>query len=220
MPNRRLGKERISVLVKDTESKNRSLWESIQALITGEIRFATNDKAAEMGLANFVRCINLSRQKLAKSELATVSDLIDYVRKNVQYDDYLRKKFGPEADERIGNLEELKTFSKEVEQVIEENKLPDIGVLEGVDVEENTLSRFLGNIALMTDVRDNGEDKVDCVCPWIISTNDRLLYRRYTLQRVKKMCFVILICRFGMAGRVCSGIISRINPSSQIRRYR
>ena len=92
-----------------------------------------------------------------------MSELIDYVREHVNYDDYLRKKFGPDADERIGNLEELKTFSMEVDRVTEENVLPNIGILDEQEEEETTLQRFLGNIALMTDVRDAGEDMVDSV---------------------------------------------------------
>jgi hypothetical protein len=75
----------------------------------------------------------------------------------------LRKKFGPDADERIANLEELKTFSREIDRVTEENVLPDVGVGKTNEEDESALGRFLGNIALMTDVRDGGEDKVDSV---------------------------------------------------------
>jgi len=171
------------MLVRDSEAKNRTLWESVMGLISGEIRFSSNDKAAEAGLGSFIRCINLSRQKLAAGDLSTVSELIDYVRKQLQFDDYLRKKFGPEADERINNLEELKTFSKEVEQVTDENKLPEIGVLETTEEEETPLSRFLGNIALMTDVRDGAEDKIDCVGHNPISPNSRSLYQPYTPRK-------------------------------------
>jgi hypothetical protein len=159
-----MGKERIAMLVRDGEARNRSLWDSIQALIAGEIRFAGNDRAAEAGLASFVRCIRASQTKVSSTEINTVSDLIDHIRKTLKYDDHLRKKFGPDADERIGNLEELKVFSTEVEHVTEENMLPDIGLVEVQVEEESALSRFLGNIALMTDVRDAGEDTVDSVC--------------------------------------------------------
>ena len=102
------------------------------------------------------------------NEIQSVSELIDYIRENVNYDDYLRKKFGPETDERIGNLEELKLFSVEVDRVTEENVLPNIGVLEAQD-EETALERFLGNISLMTDVRDAGEDMVDSVSASVIA---------------------------------------------------
>ena len=179
-----MGKERITVLLKDSETKNRTLWESIQALISGEIRFASSDRAAEISLSSLVRCINTARQKLASGDLATVADLIDYIRKTLQYDEYLRKKFGPEVDERLGNIEELKTFSKEVDQVTEENTLPDIGISEATEEEETALSRFLGNIALMTDVRDGGEEKADCVCYYLTITEKRLLYPPFTLPRV------------------------------------
>ena len=166
-----MGKERIAILVQDTETKSRSLWESIQALVVGEIRFATNDKVAETALATFVRTITVARRKLTTKEITSVADVIDYIRENVNYDDYLKKKFGPEADERIANLDELKTFSMEVDRVTEENNLPDIGILEAEDEEETALERFLGNIALMTDVRDAGEDKVDSVSYHLRHTN-------------------------------------------------
>ena len=90
--------------------------------------------------------------------------MIDHIRQVLNYDDYLRKKFGVEADERISNLEELKTFAKEVDKVTEENVLPEIGVLDETIDEESPLARFLGNIALMTDVCDDADDKLDCVC--------------------------------------------------------
>lgn len=161
VPPRRMGKERISLLQKKAEEQNQTLWDSIQAILTGEIKF---DKPAADGMGLFVRCITSVRAKLASQEIVDVSDLIDYLRKTLKYDEYLRKKFGAEADERIGNLEELKTFAKEVDKVTEENVLPEIGVLDVPTEEESSLARFLGNIALMTDVRTTEEDKLDCVC--------------------------------------------------------
>jgi superfamily I DNA/RNA helicase len=108
IPNRRLGKERIAMLVKDAETKNQLLWESVQAIVTGELRFTGTDRAAETGLSNFARCISSARLRLSRNEISSVSELIDYVRNSVQYDVYLGKKFGPEADDRIANLEELR----------------------------------------------------------------------------------------------------------------
>jgi DNA helicase-2/ATP-dependent DNA helicase PcrA len=156
-----MGKERISVLVKKAEAKNQTLWDSVQAMLTGEIRF---DQPAKEGMAVLVRCITSARAKFASKEMVEVSDLIDYIREKLKYDDYLRHKFNAAADERIGNLEELKTFAKEVNRVTEENVLPEIGVLDTSAEEESPLARFLGNIALMTDVCDNDDDKLDCVC--------------------------------------------------------
>ena len=95
-------------------------------------------------------------------------ELIDFVRNKVNYDDHLRKKFGPEADQRIGNLEELKNFAEEIERITEDNQLPEIGIGEELRVEERALERFLGNISLMTDVRDSGQDKIDCVRPSVV----------------------------------------------------
>jgi superfamily I DNA/RNA helicase len=166
VPTRRLGKERIAVLVQDSETKDRSLWESIQASIDGNLRLANHDKGAETGLVNLVRCITMAREKAGTGEVGMVSALIDCLRKDVKYDEHLRKKFGPDADERIANLEELKTFSMEIDRVTVENTLPEIRVAGARQDEETALSRFLGNIALMTDVRDGGEDKVDCV--WLL----------------------------------------------------
>ena len=179
VPGRRLGKERIAVLVKDTETKSRTLWESIQAILAGEIRFASNDRAAENALAIFARTIAAARKKLVSAELISVAEVIDYIRESVNYDDYLRKRFGPEADERIANLEELKAFSVEVDRMTEENNLPDIGIAEAKEEEETALEQFLGNIALMTDVRDAGEDKVACV-----SSDSRQANVRITISTI------------------------------------
>jgi DNA helicase II / ATP-dependent DNA helicase PcrA len=163
VPNRRLGKQRIDILVKDGQTNSRSLWQSLHALISGEIRFPTKDTVTESCLVSFIASIKTAQQNHASRQLATVSDLINYVRSVLGYDGHLRKKFGPEFDERVGNVEELKTFSTEIEQVTEENKLPDIGVGGSQNQEETPLQRFLGNIALMTDVRDAEDDKYDNV---------------------------------------------------------
>ena len=160
VPPRRMGKERISLLQKKADEKNRTFWDSIQAILTGEIKF---DSSALENMTQFVRCITGAQAKLASKEIVEVSDLIDYLRKTLKYDEHLKKKFGAEADERIGNLEELKMFAKEVDKVTEENVLPEIGVLNALTDDESPLARFLGNIALMTDVRDNEDDKLDCV---------------------------------------------------------
>ena len=80
----------------------------------------------------------------------------------MKYDAHLRKKFGPEADERIANLEELKTFANEIAKITDENELPDIGLVE--NLEESPLERFLGNIPLMTEVQDGEDEKFDNVC--------------------------------------------------------
>jgi DNA helicase II / ATP-dependent DNA helicase PcrA len=219
VPGRRLGKERIAVLVKDTETKSRSLWESIQALLVGEIRFASNDKVAENALRGFVRTIAAARKTLASTEITNVAELIDYIRENVNYDDHLRKKFGPEADERIANLEELKTFSVEVERVTEENNLPDIGIVEAKEEEETALERFLGNIALMTDVRDAGEDKVASVGHYLRRAEVQITIS--TIHAAKGFkCFNLLTDRIGMACSIYSRSLSGIDTSFESRGYR
>ena len=152
------------MLVRDSENKGRSLWESVQALIDGEIRFSSTDRSLKAGLTEFVRNIMAMQRKLASSEIPLVSELIDHIRTTFKYDDHLRKKFGPEADERIKNLEELKIFAVEVYRMTEDSNLPDLEIVGAEDEEETALARFLGNITLMTDVRD-GDEEGDCVRP-------------------------------------------------------
>jgi DNA helicase-2/ATP-dependent DNA helicase PcrA len=161
VPNRRLGEQRLSHFIKHSESNSRSIWDSIEAFIRGEIRFPINDKQAEDNLAAFVRTIKLARTSLAAGQIASVAELIDFVREKVKYDGHLRKKFGAEADDRIANLEELKTFANEIAKVTNENELPDIGF--GGTTEESPLERFIGNITLMTDVQDGEDSKFDNV---------------------------------------------------------
>jgi superfamily I DNA/RNA helicase len=158
-----MGKERIATLVKDSESKSRPLWESLQALISGQLRFPQTDRAAETGVSTLIRTLESARERLAAGMISTVADLIDFVRAKVQYDAHLTKRFAAEADERIGNLEELKNFAGEIERITEDNELPEIGVGQEPR-EESALEQFLGNISLMTDVRDCGDEKMDCVC--------------------------------------------------------
>jgi len=163
VPNRRLGDQRLSHFINDSEANSRSIWNSIEAFLRGEIRFPINDKQAEDNLAAFMRTIRLAQTRLATGQIASVADLIDFVREQVKYDGHLRKKFGPEADERIANLDELKTFANEIAKFTNENELPDIGL--GDTPEESPLERFMGNISLMTDVQSGEDEKFDNVRP-------------------------------------------------------
>jgi ATP-dependent DNA helicase UvrD/PcrA len=167
VPSRKIGKERVGVFLRDSEKKKRTVWESVEACVRGELRFSsTYSESAysiQSGLANFAKCILSARQGLASKEIASISELIDFVRQGLEYDEHLMKKFGADGADRIANLEELKTFSKEVESVKNKDDLPEIGVLGAADEEETALSRFLGNIALMTDNRDGDDDHLTCV---------------------------------------------------------
>jgi len=188
VPNRRLGEQRLSHFIKDSESNSRSIWDSIEAFLRGETRFPINDKQAEDNLATFVRTIKLARTSLAAGQIASVADLIDFVREKVKYDGHLRKKFGAEADDRIANLEELKTFANEIAKVTNENELPDIGL--GGTREESPLERFMGNITLMTDVQDGEDSKFDSV---LFPTAGHTLRIRSPSQlfMLQKVCFLI-----------------------------
>jgi hypothetical protein len=126
----------------------------------------------------------------------------------------LRKKFGPDADERIGNLEELKTFAIEVDRVTMEHTLPELGITEATLENETSLSRFLGNIALMTDVRDEGEDKVDCVKSPHPFADFRSPYQQYMQRKVPSVS--IPDRRSGMASSLHPGFISRLNSTLEI----
>ena len=151
----------MAVLLKHSESKSLSMWDTIHAFLRGEFRFATVDKQAEDNIAAFTNTIKVARERLVSQQIASVAELIEFVRESVRYDAHLRKKFGPEADDRIANVEELKTFANEIAKVTNENELPDIGL--GETPEESLLERFLGNITLMTDVQDGDDGKLDNV---------------------------------------------------------
>ena len=189
VPNRRLGEQRLSHFIKDSESNSRSIWDSIEAFLRGEIRFPINDKQAEDNLAALIRTIKLARTSLAAGQIASVAELIDFVREKVKYDAHLRKKFGAEADDRIANLEELKTFANEIAKVTNQNELPDIGL--GGTRDESPLEKFMGNITLMTDVQDGEDSKFDNV---LFPTAGRMLRIRSPSQLFMLQKVYFLVC--------------------------
>src|SRR3981189_1944012 len=90
VPNRRMGKERISVLVKKAEAKNQTLWDSVQAMLTGAIRC---EQPVKEGMTVFVRCVTSARAKFASKLVVVDLDLVLAICEKLTYDDYLRHKF-------------------------------------------------------------------------------------------------------------------------------
>ena len=107
----------------------------------------------------------------------------------MKYDGHLRKKFGAEADDRIANLEELKTFANEIAKVTNQNELPDIGL--GGTRDESPLEKFMGNITLMTDVQDGEDSKFDNV---LFPTAGRTLKIRSPSQQFMLQKVYFLVC--------------------------
>jgi DNA helicase II / ATP-dependent DNA helicase PcrA len=165
VPNRRLGKQRIDMLIRDAQAKKGSLWASLNALASGKLQFPQNDAVAVASIRALIQVIEGLGNEHRSGQKKTVADLVHFVRNDLGYDTHLRKKFGPEVEERYGNLEELKVISKEIDNVVEQNVLPDIGIQVNQDG-ETPLEKFLGNVVLMTDVRDKtGGIANDCVIP-------------------------------------------------------
>ena len=165
-PSRKIGETSIAEMIKLGEENKLSLWAVAQKVVAGEMKPSKKmSKPAEQELGRLITLIKTGRQELSTvSPAATVpSKLIDFIVKSLDYENYLKKKYKDDHEDRVENVKELVTHASEVLlQVAAEEPLADV---EGVEQQvsnggEEVLAQFLANIVLSTDVQnEEGNDK-------------------------------------------------------------
>jgi DNA helicase-2/ATP-dependent DNA helicase PcrA len=168
VPPRRIGDETIKQLTSGAEKAKLPLWDFIKDVIQG--RRSTEkklQKAAEQGLCNLVQLIEASRQKLQECEDASAPRvLIEFITERLSFQEYLIRAYPLDEDSRWANVKELmhqatEAAAFEEEEVDKEMDLPEI---EGVQQQqahagEESLTRFLANVALATEITTQEENK-------------------------------------------------------------
>ena len=165
-PSRKIGETAIAEIIKLGEENKISLWAAAQRVITGELKPAKKlTRPAEHELGSLITLIKTARQKMdTVSPAATIpSKLIDFFAKSLDYENYLKKRYKDDYEDRVENVKELITHASEVLlQVTAEETL---ATIEGVEQRvsnggQEVLAHFLANIVLSTDVEnDEGKDK-------------------------------------------------------------
>ncbi|KAJ5608822.1 hypothetical protein N7528_009389 [Penicillium herquei] len=167
VPPRRIGEETIRQLTTGAEKAKITLWDFIKDVIQG--RRSTEkklQKAAELGLCALLKLVEASRQKLQECEDPSAPRvLLEYITESLSFQDYLIKTYPLDEDSRWANVRELMGQANETAVSSgdpgQEEELPEIEGIEQqqVHIGEETLSRFLANVALATEAttQDEGE---------------------------------------------------------------
>ena len=173
VPPRRIGDETIKQLTAGAEKANIDLWTFIKDVIQG--RRSTEkkiQKAADLGLCALVKLIEAGRAKLQECEDPSAPRvLLEYITEALSYQEYLIRTYPLDEDTRWANVRELMGQAHETAASSgdpgQEEDLPEIEGIEQqkVHLGEETLSRFLANVALATEAtkQEEGEEVTEKV---------------------------------------------------------
>ena len=164
IPPRGVGKDTVKELLEEASATGKPLWDLIRDTIQGIQKCTTKvSKQSERGLATFFNIIETCRKKVEASEkTAFPYDLLEFVIKRVEFRRYLDKMY-PEDTENVrwANVEELLVQASDADAANSGNGLDpdDLPKLKEVDqriegnVAEETLAKFLSNVALATELQ-------------------------------------------------------------------
>jgi DNA helicase II / ATP-dependent DNA helicase PcrA len=167
-PSRKIGETSIAEMARLGDEKKISLWSVAQKVIAGELKPTKKlSKPAEHELGKLVTLIKTGRQKMMNvtTSLATTvpSKLIDFVVKSLDFENYLKKKYKDDHEDRLENVQELITHASEILQT---NTEAPLATIDGVEQQisnggQEVLAQFLATIVLSTDVekQEEGADK-------------------------------------------------------------
>ncbi|KAJ5888400.1 hypothetical protein N7495_008441 [Penicillium taxi] len=165
VPPRRVGDETIRQLTSGAEKAKIPLWAYIKDVIQG--RRSTEkklQKAAEQGLCSLMKLIEAAKLKLQECQDASAPRiLLEYVTDSLSFQEYLIRTYPLDEDGRWANVKELMGQANESalsgEEADQENDLPEIEGIEQQETHagEESLSRFLANVALATEATTNEE---------------------------------------------------------------
>lgn len=171
IPGRGIGPTTVKSMLEEAESRKLTLWSFTRDAVQGNIKTSTKiNKPAEKGLGAFINIILTAKRKL-KDPLDPMSpqSLLHHIIGKLSFQEYLKRNYEADHEGRWANVEELIAQSAEypIPQVSEDldNAAPDLTglpVVEGVTqskghVGEETLSMFLANVALATELQRDEE---------------------------------------------------------------
>ena len=156
VPKRGIGQATVDKLAEFAESRGLSWFEAIEHLAESNISASACKK-----LAAFAQLIQMLRQQ---SEFLNVSELVEMVWDKTGYIDALQEEGTIEAQNRIENLEEFasvtKQFDERGEDVLIENDPDYLAHDSELDLSENQrmLTIFLTELSLLSDTDEQFND--------------------------------------------------------------
>ncbi|MCJ1279062.1 hypothetical protein MMC21_006884 [Puttea exsequens] len=172
IPARGLGATTAKGLLEEAEAKRSTLWAHIRDITQGHTTPKTKiSKAAEQGLGTFSAIILASQRKWNQPNgPRSPEDLLRYIIKKLDYQNYLQKNYSEDHETRWTNVEDLVAQAAEYPIVNitvsaggEDEDLPAIeGLLQQTaNPAEEALSKFLANVALATELQREDEATED-----------------------------------------------------------
>ncbi|OAL52713.1 ATP-depentend DNA helicase-like protein [Pyrenochaeta sp. DS3sAY3a] len=167
LPSRKVGDKTVKGLLEEAESKKVSLWRLVCDIAQKRKTPATKLSApSEQGITLFFRLVNTARKKLLPTpgEPCNLVDLIDHILTQTCFESHLKKTYKENWKDRWANVEELVAQATQMGtspvEGEDENALPVVeGIEQRPDTAVDTLSKFLVNVALATELqRDDGEE--------------------------------------------------------------
>lgn len=164
VPSRKVGDTTVKALLEEADQKKCTLWSLILKIAQGNIRATTSiSTQAQKGIEVFVSTILTSRKKLseASTEDASLASFLTFVIKKAGIEEHLRRTKPDEFDARWANIGELVAQASDTAALAASDESPFTLESEEVSHEveattstvEETLSRFLANVALSTEVK-------------------------------------------------------------------
>ena len=162
-PSRRIGEATIKSLLEEADRKKVTLWSLVLGAVQGRNTTAVKlQKQAEQALSKFVNIILSAQAKLksATKDSSTV-ELLRFVLEKTNYEKWLEDYHNDVTKARWDNVKELVTQATDFQELItsgyEDEALPEIDGLEQQN-DDNELTRFLSNVALASEVRNDDEE--------------------------------------------------------------
>ncbi|KAL8973280.1 MAG: hypothetical protein Q9197_002422 [Variospora fuerteventurae] len=171
VPTRGIGPTTVKSLLEEAESRQLTLWSLIRDAIQGNIKISTKvNKPAEKGLGVFINVILTGQRKLNDPvDPLSPQALLQYVISKLKFQDYLKRSYEIDHEGRWANVEELLAQAGEypVPQISQptntaEPEQKDLPAVDGIaqskgDIGQETLSTFLANVALATELQKDEE---------------------------------------------------------------
>ncbi|KAK5101469.1 ATP-dependent DNA helicase srs2 [Exophiala xenobiotica] len=165
-PTRKVGDGTVAELNRASEAAKVSLWILVQKVLKREVSLEKKlSKPAEQGLGELVALIRKGQDKLKTFEPTQApGKLIELVANALHFQDYLKKQYKEDWEDRWENVQELLLQAKDVtlQSLTAQDQLPEVDGVKQAQVEgsQEVLARFLANVALSTEVEADDESEV------------------------------------------------------------
>jgi len=167
VPSRKIGDPTIKGLLEEADLKKCTLWSLILRVAQGNTRASTTvSSQAQKGIEAFVSIILSCQKKLAEpaTDTSSLTNFVTFVLRKICVEEYLKKSKPEDFDSRWANVEELVAQASDTAalEVNDDPSVFDSGPTidtEATDLTvEESLSRFLANVALSTEVKKSADE--------------------------------------------------------------